>query len=101
MPLSTVAAWNPGVATAPLAPKWIRPALALVYASALVWMPRSDATARILLIAPGWPLIFRLVPRNWLYGMRTPHTLFRVVFPPRLACHRPGPSPSSWNHIGT
>jgi hypothetical protein len=28
-----------------------------------------------LFIALGLPLIFRLVPRNWLYGLRTPHTM--------------------------
>jgi hypothetical protein len=49
----------------------------LAYGTALVsWTPRTEAATPVLLIALGWPLIFRLVPRNWLYGMRTPRTLW-------------------------
>ena len=59
-----------------LASDQIRLVLCLLYAAAVVWwMPRTDAAVPILLIALGWPLVFRLVPRNWLYGMRTPRTL--------------------------
>ena len=59
-----------------LASDQIRLVLCLLYAAAVVWwMPRTDAAVPLLLIALGWPLVFRLVPRNWLYGMRTPRTL--------------------------
>jgi hypothetical protein len=55
--------------------------LAWVYASAvaglLIWvLPRTRATLPIILILLGLPLIFRLVPRNYLYGMRSPRTLW-------------------------
>lgn len=56
--------------------KLLRLAVVLVYASLLVWLdPRNETTGPILLIALGLPLIFRLVPRNWLYGTRTWRTL--------------------------
>jgi uncharacterized membrane protein len=43
---------------------------------ALLWFaPRAPATPPLLFIALGVPLVFRLVPRNWLYGLRTPRTL--------------------------
>jgi hypothetical protein len=38
--------------------------------------PRTAATAPLLLIALGLPLAFRLVQRNYLYGMRSPRTLW-------------------------
>lgn len=42
----------------------------------MVWLvPKNETTGPILLIALGLPLIFRLVPRNWLYGTRTLRTL--------------------------
>ena len=77
MPLSAIH-YNAGVtAIQLLGSKWIRLALALLYATALVWWtPRTNTATPVLLIALGWPLIFRLVPRNWLYGMRTPRTLW-------------------------
>ena len=54
---------------------------ALAYATgacALVMgvFPRSAATAPGLMILLGLPLVFRLVPRNYLYGMRSPRTLW-------------------------
>ena len=54
---------------------------ALAYANAacaLVMgvLPRSAATAPGLMILLGLPLVFRLVPRNYLYGMRSPRTLW-------------------------
>ena len=39
-------------------------------------IPRSAATLPGLLILLGLPLAFRLVPRNYLYGMRSPRTLW-------------------------
>jgi hypothetical protein len=59
----------------------VRLVLALVYATVIfalaVWMfPRTAATAPLLFIALGVPLAFRLVPRNYLYGMRSPRTLW-------------------------
>lgn len=62
---------------APLASKKVRLALALVYGAGAVWlMTRTRAAAPFLFIALGAPLIFRLVPRNWLYGMRSRRTMF-------------------------
>jgi hypothetical protein len=54
---------------------------ALAYATAgcalCGWvMPRSAATVPSLMILLGLPLAFRLVPRNYLYGMRSPRTLW-------------------------
>jgi len=62
-------------------PKSIRLVIALAYASAVcafaLWrFPRSAATVPLILIALGLPLVFRLVPRNYLYGMRSPRTLW-------------------------
>jgi nitroreductase len=55
----------------------LRLAIALIGATLLVWsLPESRLRTPIMLIALGLPLIFRLVPRNWLYGMRTPRTLW-------------------------
>ncbi len=54
----------------------VRRVVAVLYPVLLmVFAPRTPATAPLLLIALGLPLVFRLVPRNWLYGMRTPRTL--------------------------
>ncbi|MEQ1867392.1 MAG: SdpI family protein [Micropepsaceae bacterium] len=54
----------------------VRLVVAVLYPVLLmVFAPRALATAPLLFIALGLPLVFRLVPRNWLYGMRTPHTL--------------------------
>jgi len=39
-------------------------------------LPRSAATIPGLMILLGLPLVFRLVPRNYLYGMRSPRTLW-------------------------
>lgn len=61
--------------------KHVRLAIALVYAAAVcafaAWrFPRSARTAPVLFIALGLPLVFRLVPRNYLYGLRSPRTLW-------------------------
>jgi hypothetical protein len=59
-----------------MASMYLRLALALSGAALLVWaLPESRVRTPIMLIALGVPLIFRVVPRNWLYGMRTPRTL--------------------------
>jgi hypothetical protein len=55
--------------------------VALVYATSLVgvavWLlPKSPAIGPMLMVALGLPLVFRLVPRNYLYGMRSPRTLW-------------------------
>src|SRR5688572_25751065 len=56
--------------------KLLRLAVALAYPLLLWWIvPKNETTGPILLIALGLPLIFRLVPRNWLYGTRTLRTL--------------------------
>ena len=56
--------------------KPLRLVVALAYATAFVWLiPRTPAATPLLMIALGTPLVFRLVPRNWLYGMRTPLTM--------------------------
>lgn len=50
---------------------------AIAVLALFVWLlPRSQVTAPLMLIALGVPLIFLLVPRNWLYGMRTPRTMW-------------------------
>lgn len=64
-----------------MASKRVRLIVALVYATSLVgltfWLlPKSPATVPMLMIALGLPLVFRLVPRNYLYGMRSPRTLW-------------------------
>jgi hypothetical protein len=49
----------------------------LAIASALVWfIPESPAKLPLLMILLGLPLVFGLVPKNWLYGMRSPRTMF-------------------------
>ncbi len=58
----------------------VRLVLAVAYATAVVSLalgilPRTEATAPLILIALGVPFIFRLVPRNWVYGTRTLRTL--------------------------
>ena len=60
--------------------KPLRLVLALAYATAVATLalgvfPRTNATGPLIMIALGLPLIFRLVPRNWLYGTRTLRTL--------------------------
>lgn len=59
----------------------VRILLALLYAAVVtgmaVWtLPRTAATLPLLWIALGLPLAFRLVPRNYLYGMRSPRSLW-------------------------
>jgi hypothetical protein len=55
----------------------VRSSLILLAVAALVWLiPESPARTPVLLILLGLPLIFGWVPKNWLYGMRTPRTLF-------------------------
>lgn len=60
-----------------LASSKARIALAVMWGAFLVWLvpEKSRLGMPIMLIAVGLPLIFRLVPRNWLYGLRTPYTL--------------------------
>ena len=65
----------------PVLAKRLRMVAAWGYAAAvaglLVWvLPRTGATIPILLILLGLPLVFRMVPRNYLYGMRSPRTLW-------------------------
>jgi hypothetical protein len=53
----------------------------LLYATAacvIAWtmLRKSAAAVPLLMIALGLPLILRIVPRNWLYGMRSPRTLW-------------------------
>jgi hypothetical protein len=59
--------------------KYLKVAFWLAYGIALAAMAASFNDAAVsmplLLIALGLPLAFRLVPRNWLYGMRSPRTL--------------------------
>jgi hypothetical protein len=64
----------------PVAGKWVRLIGALAYASStlalVLWLlPDSAATLPLLFIALGLPLVFRLVPRNYLYGTRTMRSL--------------------------
>lgn len=59
----------------------VRILLALLYAAVVtgmaVWtLPRTAATLPLLWIALGLPLAFRSVPRNYLYGMRSPRSLW-------------------------
>jgi hypothetical protein len=53
---------------------------ALAYATAVIaafiWLRAERLAAPLVLVALGIPLIFRLVPRNYLYGMRTARTLW-------------------------
>ena len=54
----------------------LRLLLILPAVAALVWfVPDSPSKGPILMIALGVPLALRLVPRNWLYGLRVPATL--------------------------
>ena len=61
--------------------KAVRVILAIAYPIAvivlgLVVFARTEATGPLIMIALGVPLIFRLVPRNWIYGTRSRRTLF-------------------------
>ena len=61
--------------------KAVRVILAIAYPLAgivlgKVFFPRTEATGPLIMIALGVPLIFRLVPRNWIYGTRSLRTLF-------------------------
>ena len=60
-------------------PKYLKVAFWLAYGIALTTLAVSfkdvAVSMPLLLIALGLPLAFRLVPRNWLYGMRSPRTL--------------------------
>jgi hypothetical protein len=65
----------------PLLTKRMRMVTAVTYAGGvaglLLWvLPRAGATMPAILILLGLPLIFRMVPRNYLYGMRSPRTLW-------------------------
>jgi hypothetical protein len=53
----------------------------LVYATVMVagvaWaLERSTVAIPLLMLALGPPLLFRLVPRNYLYGTRSAHSLW-------------------------
>ena len=53
----------------------VRVVLMLTLATAIVWIvPESPRRSPIVLVALGVPLLLRLVPRNPLYGLRTPYT---------------------------
>ena len=61
--------------------KAVRVILAIAYPTAVIVLgmvvfPRTEATGPLIMIALGVPLIFRLVPRNWIYGTRSLRTLF-------------------------
>jgi hypothetical protein len=65
----------------PVLSKRLRMIAALSYATAaaglLLWgLPRTAATMPMMFILLGLPLIFRMVPRNYLYGMRSARTLW-------------------------
>jgi len=65
----------------PMPTKRMQMVAALIYAGGvaglLLWvLPRTGATMPLILILLGLPLIFRLVPRNYLYGMRSARTLW-------------------------
>ena len=65
------------VTTSLLGSKPLRLVLAVLYSTLVVWLAvRTQAGLPVLCIALGLPLVFRLVPRNWIYGMRTPGTMF-------------------------
>jgi hypothetical protein len=61
-------------------PKPVRILAAVLYVSAAcllaVWQEKSPATVPALMIALGLPLAFRLVPRNYVYGMRSRRALY-------------------------
>ena len=63
--------------TTPRSPStYVGLAVALGYASLVVWLAlKTDIAGPLLMVALGLPLVFRLVPRNWLYGTRTWRTL--------------------------
>jgi hypothetical protein len=59
----------------------VRLVVAYAYAAAVcavaTWLlQRKAALVPLVFIALGLPLVFRLVPRNYLYGMRSPRTLW-------------------------
>jgi len=55
----------------------VRLVLILPAVAALVWLiPESPWRGPILMILLGLPLLFGLVPKNWLYGMRSWRTMF-------------------------
>ena len=61
--------------------KALRLILVIAYPTAVIALgmgilPRTEATGPLIMIALGLPLIFRLVPRNWIYGTRSIRTLF-------------------------
>ena len=61
--------------------KRLQMAGALAYAAVMVWgvvwaLDRSTVAIPVLMLALGLPLLFRLVPRNYLYGMRSARTLW-------------------------
>ena len=61
--------------------KALRLILAIAYPIAVIVLgmvvfARTAATGPLIMIALGVPLIFRLVPRNWIYGTRSLRTLF-------------------------
>jgi len=60
----------------PWASKPARLAVVMAYAAVMIWLaPKGPMRGPALLITLGLPFVFRLVPRNWLYGLRTPHTM--------------------------
>ena len=65
----------------PVLTKRMRMVAALIYAGGVAGLlisvlPRTGATMPLILILLGLPLIFRMVPRNYLYGMRSARTLW-------------------------
>jgi len=65
----------------PVPTKRVRVLAACIYAAAVAALmvgvlPRTDATFPVLMILLGFPFIFRMVPRNYLYGTRSPRTLW-------------------------
>src|SRR5262245_23326222 len=64
----------------PGASKHRRLVAALAYATTLsaaaARLSQWAVTVPLLMIALGLPLAFRLVPRNYLYGMRSPRSLW-------------------------
>ena len=67
-------------AARPRLAKRVRLVVALLYATSVVsvavWLRESPFALPMVFIALGWPFIFRLVPRNYLYGTRTPRSLW-------------------------
>lgn len=63
-----------------MTPNAVRVGLAVAYAVAVAaavfwWLPVTSV-APVVMILVSLPLVFRLVPRNPVYGVRTPRTLF-------------------------